>query len=237
MKKRSIFIGIFVGLPLVLGTLFLILVGYLATHPKFYVELGRSFYYDKDISQNYDLASWCFKKAAEDGSVSGQEWMAFCYSQGKGVPQDFTEAAYWFGKAAEQGIVKGQLNLAKCYAKGEGVKIDFEEAIRYYQKSLDQSYSKTYLYFAWLLATCPEKEHRNGLKAIELAKKAVDLSSKSPQGLGALAAAYAETGQFDLAIEMQNMAISFVDPDDQEVYLERLQSYEGGHPWRENNSD
>jgi tetratricopeptide (TPR) repeat protein len=55
---------------------------------------------------------------------------------------------------------------------------------------------------AWVLATAPETSLRNGSEAVSLAEHAVQLTSaREPVVLGTLAAAYAETGRYDQAIE------------------------------------
>ncbi len=61
---------------------------------------------------------------------------------------------------------------------------------------------------AWFLATWPEKKHRNGKRSIVLATKACQLTDwNNPAILDTLAAAYAETGEFDKAVEFMNKAI------------------------------
>ena len=55
---------------------------------------------------------------------------------------------------------------------------------------------------AWLLATDPDAAVRNGGKAVALAKRAIKISQgRSSPVLVALAAAYAETGDFTLAVQ------------------------------------
>jgi protein O-mannosyl-transferase len=55
--------------------------------------------------------------------------------------------------------------------------------------------------FAWLLATDPHAEIRHGADAVQLARRACELTrGQEPSFLGTLAAAYAETGEFDKAI-------------------------------------
>lgn len=55
---------------------------------------------------------------------------------------------------------------------------------------------------------------------------------KDPGLLDTLAAAYAEFGQFDRAIEYQNKAISLVDKDDVASYRKRLGLYRSKKPYR-----
>jgi tetratricopeptide (TPR) repeat protein len=60
---------------------------------------------------------------------------------------------------------------------------------------------------AWVLATAPEAALRNGSVAVSLAEHAVKLTSeREPVVLGTLAAAYAETGRYDQAIETEQRA-------------------------------
>ncbi len=60
---------------------------------------------------------------------------------------------------------------------------------------------------AWVLATCADATLRNGAEAVTLAEHAVGLTSGSEPGLlGTLAAAYAEAGHFDRAIELEQRA-------------------------------
>ena len=92
--------------------------------------------------------------------------------------------------------------------------------------------------FAWRLATSPEAELRNGTKAIELATKACELTNwKDVTFVDTLAAAYAETGDFNSAVEWQKKAIDLLPggepPWRQPGYKDRLELYQSGKPYRE----
>jgi len=95
-----------------------------------------------------------------------------------------------------------------------------------------------------LYATCPEKKFRNGDKAVALACKACELTNYQDRHIvNVLAAAYAECGDFDKAIEYQKKAIKLVEDDQcgddyerfsgSEDYKERLASYKQKKPWRQ----
>ncbi len=90
---------------------------------------------------------------------------------------------------------------------------------------------------AWLLATCPTSEVRNGRRAVELAKMAVELSKKhgnaDPNILDTLAAAYAEAGDFSNATRTQQQAIEQVVAAKKADYTTRLELYKLGQPYRE----
>ncbi|WP_020475296.1 tetratricopeptide repeat protein [Zavarzinella formosa] len=66
--------------------------------------------------------------------------------------------------------------------------------------------------YAWILCTCPEDKVRDGKKALAHAKKACELTEFKNGGyLDTLAAAYAENGEWDKAVEWQEKAIKSGD--------------------------
>jgi tetratricopeptide (TPR) repeat protein len=103
--------------------------------------------------------------------------------------------------------------------------------------------------FAWVLATSPDDELRDGKRAVELATKAAERTNyETPHILSTLAAAYAETGDFENAkkwsaksIELAQKAIESADSDaererlqkEQEQLKKELANFEEGKPVRE----
>ena len=90
---------------------------------------------------------------------------------------------------------------------------------------------------AWVLATSPKDEVRDGKRSIELANKACDVTQyKKPHILSTLAAAYAEMGDFENAIKWSNKAVELGEEDlkDQiEQLKNELKHYQEGKPFRE----
>ncbi|WP_236010536.1 tetratricopeptide repeat protein [Candidatus Laterigemmans baculatus] len=90
---------------------------------------------------------------------------------------------------------------------------------------------------AWVLSTTPKDDLRNGKRALELATEAAELTEhQEPHILSTLAAAYAETGDFEKAIEWSSKAVELgkEQKHDQLEQLEKeLESYRAGKPWRE----
>ena len=85
------------------------------------------------------------------------------------------------------------------------------EAIRHYEKALAVSprSGKAQNNLAWALATASQTSLRDGRKALKLAQEADDLAKgMDPLILNTLAAAYAETGQFDRALETVDRSLA-----------------------------
>jgi cytochrome c-type biogenesis protein CcmH/NrfG len=87
-----------------------------------------------------------------------------------------------------------------------------------------------------VLATCPEDRIRDGKRAVELAKRACELSSRGlATCVGTLAAAYAEAGDFEAASDTQRKALDMLSTKDPrlEQYRSRLALYVMHKPYRE----
>ena len=88
--------------------------------------------------------------------------------------------------------------------------------------------------FAWVLATSTVDKLRNGQRALELATEACRLTDyKQAHILSTLAAAYAETGDFESAKKWSEKAVEIGDEEHREALRKELESYRAGKPWRE----
>ena len=117
-------------------------------------------------------------------------------------------------------------------------KKDFNKAISDYNEAirLDPKYSRAYNREAWLKATCPDDQYRNGKEAVELATRANELTAWAvANNLNTLAAAFAEAGDFDSAIKYQSKAIDLNSANAKFVKgaKEHLALYKSHKPIRE----
>ena len=108
------------------------------------------------------------------------------------------------------------------------------EALKRFEQSLSLRSNIFGVHYglAWIMATAPEGELRDGKRAIEHARRAVDLSKGNPFMMDALAAAHAEAGEFAKAIKWQEQAVKKVNGKGQIAFKERLERYKQKLPYR-----
>ena len=88
---------------------------------------------------------------------------------------------------------------------------------------------------AWLRATCPDAQYRDGKLAVESARCACELTHwHNPGELEVLAAACAEAGDFESAANWQEKALTLtVEPAGAQSCRNRLALYLAGKPFRQ----
>ena len=138
----------------------------------------------------------------------------------KGAVSDYTDILKTAPKAIHTYYLRGNANYKlKNYA---GAVEDYSRAV---SLSMDNPRKHEGLYYknslAWLLATCPQKEYRNGQKAVSLAEDIISIAETSfdkasgSRTLGffkdTLAAAYAEAGRFKEAVETMEQALDLLE--------------------------
>jgi len=92
------------------------------------------------------------------------------------------------------------------------------------------------LLLSWIYATAPDDAVRNGRKALMLAGDLCDpVTCQTAEPLNALAAAYAELGEFDKATTLQEraVALSYFAPEFREQGIRRLNDLRKRQPLRE----
>jgi len=88
---------------------------------------------------------------------------------------------------------------------------------------------------AWFRATCPNASFRNGQQAVKDAKAACSIVVwKDEHMIDTLAAAYAETGDFNSAVQYvsQALAVKGISPDSTKLFQRHLASFQQRKPIR-----
>jgi tetratricopeptide (TPR) repeat protein len=166
-----------------------------------YANLGRAY----AAGQRFDQAIPQFEKALErnPGSAEIESQLGLALANRNRV----AEAIPHLERAIEisPGLVDARYYLgAALMMNGEKA-----QALAQWRQALRQAPDNVRVLndTAWLLATCADAALRNGTDAVALAGHAVELTSgREPALVATLAAAYAETGRFDRAVELEQRA-------------------------------
>jgi tetratricopeptide (TPR) repeat protein len=118
------------------------------------------------------------------------------------------------------------------------LKHEYEQAIADYEEALqlNPEFDAPAEGLAWVLATCPRDELRNGPRAVELATQACETTHWNDViSLETLAAALAECADFAGAIERQRQAVLLTNGNPARLAesKQRLEKYENEQPWRD----
>ena len=204
----------------------------LRLHPEAAVYVLRAEAYSK-------LADWARVRADCDEALrlDPTNARAFLYrGLSHAAERDFDGALADYAEAIRlrPGDAAAHLNRAVCY-ENKGL---YGRAAESYREGvrLAPDESAHHRGLAWLLATCREADVRDGSAAVRHDGRACELSGwRDGWDLEALAAAYAEGGQFEKAVELQKKVLALPDLRKglREVARERLAAYEQGRPWRE----
>lgn len=229
-------------------------------YPTAQFHAGLCRYQGYGTPQDLPAAADWFAKAAQQHHLGAQLYLGLCYWKGLGITIDTEEALKWWREAAVHGMavtpaemgdglpeverwwrdVAQQANprlqccLAEFYRFGRGVAQSDARALRWYRKAAAAGDPAGLQAAAWIMATSPQSDLRDGRAAVEMARKAAALAKhKDPRNLDTLAAAYAEMAQFSKAISTENEAIALAQEDDQKrEYQSRLKLYQARSPFR-----
>jgi Flp pilus assembly protein TadD len=116
----------------------------------------------------------------------------------------------------------------------------YDAAIAQYQKTIDLEPQNLAAQnsLAWLLATCGDASLRNGVQSLDLARRMeVATRGQSPQILDTLAAALAENGRFDEAVQTARQAYQLAVAKTNQTLVtalkKRIELYQAHSPYHE----
>jgi tetratricopeptide (TPR) repeat protein len=186
------------------------------------------------LAGRFDKAVEDFGKAIELDPKNVGAWMGrgFVWFQ----EREYQKAIDDFSKAIELAPNLAQAHNNRGYNRQmlddyENALADYNQAIR-----LAPEYALAYQNKAWLLASCDDPKIRNAKEAVEAATTACKLTDYKDLGaVKALAAAFAEAGEFDKAIGWQEKVVQGVleeDEEEQAIERETLEKYKANRPFR-----
>ena len=160
-------------------------------------------------------------------AISSRGFTHYLKGDGKNAVADFTTAIKINPESALAYNNRG-FNRQTIGQYKEAI-ADFDKAIE-----LEPKYALAFQNKAWLLATCPDEKIRDGKRAIEAAMKAGELREwKAVTDVKSLAAAYAEVGDFEKAVEWQKKAVDMIENEEAKSgEQELLKLYQNKAPFR-----
>ncbi len=171
-----------------------------------------------------------FHIVLQENPTFAEGWFGLGYALLIEGRMDEAVAAYRQAVRADPDYFEAQDSLGKLLLQ-QG---DVAGAIGAYQAAvqIEPTNGKVENILAWMLATAPEQNLRDGRRALELATRAAQSTGGSdPAVLRTLAAAYAETGDFASALQTAQRALSLAPAGS--VLAEGLRtdiaSYQAGH--------
>ena len=190
-----------------------------------------------DISVDLEEAVKWYLQGARLGNSKAQASLGQLYATGKGVKENDKIALRWFRKAADQGNANAQNNVGLIYSQGSGVAKNYAEASAWFDKAIAQGHRGAINNLSWQLATCPLIEFRDGNLAVQMMEAMLADIQPTSTVVDTLAAAYAETGDYQRAIKTQTAAISLLEIEGSAEWLDdfnkRLGLYRDKKPWRD----
>ncbi len=197
-----------------------------------YYQLGRVAYFEKDMQTAFEHS-----KTALRYNPNSVEAMLAIVSH-LSASGDYEEAKPYIRSALELAGGNARVEYqAGVVASGLGSPA---AAIKHYQTALaaNPKMIAAANNLAWILATCPDRDNRDGRQAVQVAKGVCEATGFRDYRLfDTLAAAYAETGDFDSAIKLIDrslqMATAKGDGEMAELFKERRILFQASKPVRD----
>jgi uncharacterized protein len=188
------------------------------------------------------LCYWRGEGVRSDKAAGEKWWSEAClrgiapwrYAIGDETSGDAEAVEQWWRDVATLANATLQCCLAESYHFGHGVAQDEAEAARWYRRAATGGDLVALRRVTWLLSTCPNPKVRDGVSAVEFGEKAAAATDhRDASILDVLAAAYAETDQFDHAVRVEKQALTLASREDERAdYQSRLKLYQTRKPYR-----
>ena len=144
-----------------------------------FLDLGQQYWFGDGKKQDYALAVFNFKLAAEKGNAQAAAFLGDAFLYGKGVEIDYEKAFQYYLKGANAGDPFAQTGLSVMYLEGYSIPRNLDKAVFWAKKAADQNVSQGW----YSLAICYLAYHdaeRDG-EAFQIFKK--NFGSKCRRGI------------------------------------------------------
>jgi hypothetical protein len=209
---------------------------------KYYETRYRHDDEDGDAEVEFGHVVEALVLAAEGGDTKAQSILGRLHADDHWLPVDLEASRAWHKRAAESGNASSALELARAhYGWDSDLVIDCVAALKWLEiAQTDDIWGNAGEELAWVLATCPDPALRDGKRALLVAnetiasKQAVFGDDHTPgQALQeALAAAYCEIGEYDLAVLAMDQILDRRTCGFDPAQLKRREMYAKGECWR-----
>lgn len=157
----------------------------------------------KNIPEGFKI----IKKESDNSNVFATHLLGVLYLQGIGTSKNPNEALLLFKKAAEKGNTTSMVALGEMYSLDLGIKKDLKEAFAWYKKAADKE-NQDGAFMTGRFLYAGEGTTKNIAEAIKYLNWAAKSYADKPEYYNLLAFCRFEQGNFKLAMELLNKAVT-----------------------------
>lgn len=196
--------------------------------PDSLLALARMSYEGFVVERSFNRASEFFERAASHGDANVRvEYFRFLSDPDTGHSVN-QHAFDWLQEAANEQNAEAMYELGNCYARGCLSKPNYRKANSWYRKAVqtDPNNSEVVNSVAWTLSVSNNRSVRKPRYALRVMERMMtnsETARQSPQFLDTWAAAYAATGNFRRAVEVQSEALALANASE-DIPEEHLQA-------------
>jgi TPR repeat protein len=148
-----------------------------------------------------------FIKAAQAGNTFAQYLVGHDQLNSYRFEANEAQAIFWLDKAARGGEGDAQFDLANYYLRNASNPVNAGKAVDLLGRAVEAGLPQARFYLAALLASHPSDEVRNPKRALEVFSGDQGIYELNPIGWEIRAAAHANQGKFDEAVELEKRAV------------------------------
>lgn len=204
--------------------------GYVAAQYR----VGVLYYQGRGVPQDFATAASWYQKAADKDYLSALNDLGLMYMDGKGVARDYAKAARLLRGGEDQGLSYSICSLINMQALGVVSPLSDQEAALWASHLENDASCANQV--AWVLATNSNAGVRRPTRALQLAQSALSKSPHDWRIMDTAAAAYAATGDFGKAVDIERSAFQLMTSQDSDAVEQtgmraRLTLYQSGKPY------